>query len=307
MATATEDKKAETAARLEKTVPKETANDIDQAIDQMVKEKESDAEESKPLAEDTPGESEETTADQGDEESEKSEESQEEETPGELEGDDESPEAEAKTDELLTRAVKAGIAIKDARTFAAQDADALERNIELLEKKTDDTSDSEEGKESVSAEDDLLAGFPELDPEVYDEKLVETVEAMKSIIRKQGETIKGLSSGNEKNYLDKQIDALKVKNIDEAKRTQLHDQFNVLKAGHAAKNQEADDGVLFEQAAKLVLGDEMKATKEAETSKKVDRRVGMQTSRPGGRVAKPKGSLLEEIAAEVDREAFGKK
>ena len=106
--------------------------EIDQALDLAVKEEEDkeekNTEEVNPPVEDKPEEGEKDTADlEGEEESDAP--PQEEESPAEAPGEEESPEAEARADDLLTRAVRAGMNLKDARTFVTQDADALERQI----------------------------------------------------------------------------------------------------------------------------------------------------------------------------------
>jgi hypothetical protein len=313
-------------AKPEGPVSKEMAAEIDEAVNQAMPEQEKETEE-KASVEDTPKEGEkdapkegeEEPAIQGDVESKESEEEpQGEESPNEPEGEKDTSEAEAQTDELLTRAVRTGISLKDAKVIAAQDADALERQIQLLEKASqpkagEGTKEADAGEPAVADEDPLM-GIPDLNPETYDEKIVAGFQAMKSIIREQGETlnkqnetIKQLSSGSEKTWFNQQVESLNVKNIDPAKKTELNDQFDVLKAGYAAKGQEVEDTAVFQQATKLVLSEEMKAAKDADKSAKLERRAKSQTARPGGHAAKAKGDPLAEVAEEIDKEYFDKR
>lgn len=309
-------------AKPEGPVSKEAAAEIEEAINQEMPEQDEEKKTGEePPVEDTPKEGEEEPADQGEKESEKSdEEPQGEESPDEPEGEEDPSEIEAQADELLTRAVRSGMSLKDARTIVSQDADALERQIGLLEKASQAVEKPGEGTEeagageSAAANEDPLAGIPDLDPDVYQEELVEGFQAMKSIIReqgetinKQGETIKQLSSGGEKSWFNRQVESLGVKNLDAIKRTELNEQFDVLKAGYAAKGQKVDDDAVFQKATKLVLGDEIKAEASAEKSAKLKRRANQQTVRPGGPAAKAKGDPLDEVAKEIDREVYGKK
>ena len=283
--------------------------EIDQALDLAVKEEEDkeekNTEEVNPPVEDKPEEGEKDTADlEGEEESDAP--PQEEESPAEAPGEEESPEAEARADDLLTRAVRAGMNLKDARTFVTQDADALERQIGLLEKKVD--KPDEEGDKSDLADDDLLAGIPDLDPDV-DDSIQAGFEAMKSIIRNQGKMIQQLSAsaGGEEKAFDKLLETLPVKNINAAKRTQLIAHFEILRAGYKAKDLKVDDYAVFEQATKYVLGDEIKAATEETKVKKLEKREKLHTNRPAALTAKPKSDPLKEVAEEVDKEFFGKK
>jgi hypothetical protein len=299
-------------------VNEEYVTEIEQAVNQVVIDsKEAEKEvpektgEETPPVKDTPKEGEEEPADQGEEQSEKSDEEQQgEESPDDAKGDEKSPEADARADELLTRAVLAGMDLKDARTFVTQDADALERQIGLLEKTSQQPGkgDEEAGVgESTPADEDPLSGIPDLDPEVYDENLVDGFRALKSIIKKQEETIKGLTAGGNRAWFDTKVEALKVKNLDAAKQAELRDEFETIKAGYAAKGQQVDDSIVFQKATKLVLGDEIKAAAEASKAEKAKRREKMQTVPPGGPTAKATGNPLEEVAKEIDGKYFNRK
>jgi hypothetical protein len=118
--------------------------------------------------------------------------------PDATEGDGEeavAPEAETPNDEdggipdeLVERAVKAGISLADTRTFT--DPKVLERTIALVEKsapkaetKTDDGDKG--GGDEISA-DNLPA---ELSPDEYDEGLVKSFNGMRSLLIEQGKLI----------------------------------------------------------------------------------------------------------------------
>jgi hypothetical protein len=317
---------AATETKAEKTVIESTTAEIDEAVDNIVKEvaetlkqgeekgeeeidkkSEEKAVEEKPTADDKPKEGDEKSADQDETEGDESEEvepEQEEKIPAEPEGEEKSPEADAETDELLTRAVRAGMNLKDARSFASQDAEALGRQIDLLESagKAGKEGDKSDATKKVVEEEDPLAGIPELDPEIVADEIVEVVDALKSVIRKQDQQIKKLSSGDKKSWFDGQVKALNVKNLDATKREKLNDQYDILSAGYAAKGQEVSNEEIFRQATQLVLGDDLKKAADEDKADKLSRRKKVHTNRPTGPAAKPKGTPMEEVAKEIDKE-----
>lgn len=322
----TDTKEATMEAKPEESVPAAVVTEIDEAIGQAIEEKKSDeapaseesaAEEKPASVEDTPKEGEEDPAVQGDEETDESDqEPQGEESPvADAEGEEGSPSPEVeRSDELVTRAVRSGMSLRDAKAIVSQDADALERQIQLLEKASQPQGDkASEGEGDASAGvgagvgADPLEGIPDLDPEVYDENIVAGFKAMKSVIKQQSETIQQLSSGGEKSWFNKQVESLKMGNLDGAKQAKLNDQFDALKAGYAAQGKEVDDGVAFQQATQLVLGDDIEAAAEADKGKKLKQRAKLQTNRPGGPAVKPKGDPLTEIAEEINQEFFNKR
>lgn len=97
-------------------------------------------------------------------------------------------------DALMERAVKAGISLADARSFASPEA--LERICTALEAKgattgADNPAGDDKGDEGVDG------GFnpesiPELSEDEYDADLVKVFNGLRSLVIQQGETIKAL-------------------------------------------------------------------------------------------------------------------
>lgn len=174
-----EEKKDEQQEQLEK--------EIDGAIDESVKAPVEDP--SKPAKEEKPegkGEKEDLEADEFTP-------AEEEESGGETPDEEEeegSPDdsLSAITDEHVERAVKAGLSIKDAKAFT--NAESLERVCEQLEAAGGDGDGGDAGESD--AETSLVDSLPDLDPEEFDERIVEGFKTMKQLIRSQDEIIKGL-------------------------------------------------------------------------------------------------------------------
>jgi len=109
-------------------------------------------------------------------------------------GDDAEPSTDGEDtpvdDALLERAVKAGLALADAKAFGG-DPDALERLVTRLESsppaagKTDGKDDDKQESE----EKDLLAEVPDLNPDQYDEDVVKAFAAVKAAMKQQQEFI----------------------------------------------------------------------------------------------------------------------
>lgn len=302
-------------ATKEVPVNKDMAAEIEEAVMNEAPPEEEKTGEETP-AENTPKEGEEKPADQVDDEGRSDEAEKGEESPSDDPSGDEKPaeEDEAETEELLTRAVRSGMSLKDAKMMVRQDAEALERNITLLEtasKPSDEPAgDGDESAAEKSADEDPLEGIPDLDPDQYDETLVSVVQGLKSIVKGQHETIKQLkSSGGEKKdtWFDSQVEALQVKDLGQKDISGLKNQYDILKAGHEAQGSKVSDADIFQQASQLALGDKVKAAKDADIKTKLEKREQQHTERPGGHSVKPKGDALQEVAEEVDKKFFGKK
>ena len=106
----------------------------------------------------------------------------------------EEPAKSAIDDALMERAVKAGISLADARSFASPEA--LERICTALEAKgattgADDPAGDDKGGEP--AERSASADIPELSEDEYDADLVKVFNGLRSLVIQQGETIKALT------------------------------------------------------------------------------------------------------------------
>ena len=225
--------------------------------------------------------------------------------------------ATAITDELVERAVKAGMSISDAKTF--QKADALGRMCDMLEK---GSKKADEVK--VVDEVDPLAAIPDLDPEKYDEQVVAGFKAMKDIIRTQQAAIKaGQSEGGKAqatSWFDGQVAALgsafaeSVGTGDRAKLdpngpqvkklAELEGKFDVLKAGYKAAGKEVDGAIVFKEAVAFVLGDVQAKADSSVKARGLGERRNLHIQRPSGVTAKPQADAFGDVAAALDKKFF---
>jgi len=217
-------------------------------------------------------------------------------------------------DQLLSRAVLAGLPLAEAREYP--NADLLGKTVDRLEatgEKQDDSSDdtsATEADESVAA---TLDAIPDLDPEVYRDEIVDGFKAMKAVIARQEETIASLRGdqavqgqgwfGEQVSGLADQVQA--ALKADPEKRTALRSKFDVLSAGYkAAEVENVDRASIFSEAVDLTLRTEVAAASDESKKDALGKRRGQHISRPGTRQSKPKGDVYEDTAAEIDRK-FG--
>ncbi len=233
---------------------------------------------------------------------------------GEEEEDDDDSE-DAITDEHLERAVKAGLSISEAKEFGK--ASLLEKMISRLEeagKQGDDGGEDGDDDGGEDSDDDPLAGIPDLDPEEYDETIVAGFKAMKDVIARQNKTIKELrnnASESAGDWFNAKVTGLgdKVNETIKAtpeKKEQLKDKFEVLTAGYKAAGKEVDRDTVFNEAASMVLGEEIASAKTETTKGKLKKRGKQHIARPSINRGTPKGDVFDEIAGEVDRKFFNK-
>lgn len=204
-------------------------------------------------------------------------------------------------DELLERAVKAGMSMKNARKFP--DAESLSEAITLLggAEGGGDGNGAEEGGEKKSAIDEALEQIPDLDPEEYDESLVNTVKSLKDIVRTQAQQLEALSQSKAGTWIEDQINTLgDVANTvrsDPGKKGALLKKFEVLKAGYRAVNDSISDEAVFQEAANSVLSEDLSKNREQAKADAARKRSGQRVSRPSGQTNKPTPSVEDETAA----------
>lgn len=238
------------------------------------------------------------------------------------------------SDEVLSRAVLAGIPLAEARQFASDDS--LLRVVGAIHDAAG-TGDEPDGKAGEEAEEkDPFADLPELDPEEYDPKLIKTFEAMKSALKSQNETIKGFRQQQEESaqaaneaaardveqWFDKQVESLgeeftealgegAMSALDRgssqyAKRDEIASRMAIILAGYQATGQQAPPREdVFNEAARLVLHDQFVSARERKLAKDLESRAGQHIARPGGKKTKQTQSPFDEAAAELDRKYFG--
>lgn len=237
--------------------------------------------------------------------------------------EDEGGKAPVLSDDHLTRAVKAGLTMAEARTFT--DAKALERVCEMLEAKAGGDKKDGDG----ASDKDPLESIPDLDPEEYDEKLVAMVKGLKSIIRSQHDQLKGLVSSGEKNrerdeqdWFDDKISTLGDKfesvlgkgptsKLDSTspqakKRAELGEKVKVLSAGYKASGKDIDRGAIFQEAVNVVLSDVVVELARAERAEALKKRAGQHSNRPTGNNSKPSGDIFADIANEINDKFYKK-
>ena len=211
------------------------------------------------------------------------------------------------TDEHLERAVKVGFTMAEARKFGS--AELLESTVSRLEEaqkaKTNDGENDGEGE-------DPLAAIPDLDPEEFDEKIVESFKAMKDIIRAQHETIEGLQKAEpstadwfdgQRGSLDKPVAKAVLANPE--KWDEIRGKFDVLVAGYKAAGQDVSRADVLKEAVGITMSDVIAKAANDEKVKKLDKRGKQHIQRPAGNGGG--GSEVDDeadIASEIDRE-FG--
>jgi len=222
------------------------------------------------------------------------------------------------SDDLMTRAVQAGMSVSDAK--AIKNATALESVCKTLEASQKAEPTEEEAAAAAKAEeesvDDIFKDLPTLDPEEYDENLVKLVDGLKGIILSQNTKITAFEAekGNaEANFVDTQINALGpefaerigvtgkvVADSPQAKtRDAVRTKFDVLKAGYEAAKIEVDQTVVFSEAIGMVLGDVVSASKDAATIAALEKRNKQATAKPGSGKLKSLNPSAEDAAIEA--------
>lgn len=215
------------------------------------------------------------------------------------------------TDDVLERAIKAGMPIGEARQYP--NAGLLAIAINRMEaaaggKKDADTDKAGAGEEEV----DPLAGIPDLDPDEYDEKIVAGFKALKGLIRQQHDTISELRGNQVKDWFAEQVAGLgdgvveALKTAPE-KRDALKAKFNVLTAGYKAAGQEVDRAEVFKEAASLTLAEEIAAAGKSDRTERAAKRASQSIARPSGNRQQARGDAFDDVAAELDRRFFDKK
>jgi hypothetical protein len=227
--------------------------------------------------------------------------------------DEEDSEDSAISDELLERAIKAGLSIAEIRKFPG--AEPLEVVCDKLESLGGETDASDAGSnEAEETVGDIVESIPDLDPEDYEEELVNSFQALKDVIRLQQETIDGLRGSKQEegqSWLDAKIGGLsgaakkELKSVPE-KADKLREQYEVLMAGYASAGKTVKQDEVFDQAVIITLGDVINAAKRQSTEERMRDREGRFIARPEKRDVQTLGDPFEEVAKEIDQEIESK-
>jgi len=240
-------------------------------------------------------------------------------SPDKKKGKDKEVTPESISDELLTRAVMAGMSIAEAR--AISDADALEGVCSKLEAAHSDKSDSvATKKDDADAEDDIFKDLPTLDPDDYDEGVINLFEGLKSIIKNQNKQISTLEKGgkSEVSWVDAKIDGL-GSDFEEAvgvsgkvlpdsaqakSRADVKKKFDVLSAGYKAAGETVKPDDVFNEAIQLTLGDVAAEAKASKVKAAAEKRNSHISVPPGGPKGKNDSLSPEAEAAAMLNEKF---
>lgn len=201
-------------------------------------------------------------------------------------------------DDLLESAVKAGLSMKNARKFP--DAESLREAIGLLSGKSDTPADADPAKEPVSEVDSVLADIPDLDPEEYDDAIVKGFSALKRLVESQSKEIQSLKDGKTGTWVEQQINTLgdvaKTVRDDPNKKSALLKKFDILKSGYKAAGENATEEAIFQEAASMVLGDDIRKQTEKAKADAARKRNKAKINRASGQSAQtPGGDDVEDI------------
>jgi hypothetical protein len=218
--------------------------------------------------------------------------------------------ADAVTDEVIERAVKAGISIADAKTFTSKSS--LERVCSILESKAkaDDKSGDGDGKkeevQTDGGDENPADAIPDLDPEEYDEKLVAGFKALKGLIGEQYKQIQALKASEAVARTTSEFESLMAshKDIEGEPRKAVETKFNLLTKAYKAAGEEVKAGDVLKEAIAIVIGKE--ASQAAEKTKKLEERKDQHIQRPSKTPGKPTENVEADIAAKID-EKFSNK
>lgn len=246
-------------------------------------------------------------------EAEESEEAQVEAEEAPAEKEEKKPEEEAKdesapgpSEEAIERAVRAGLSLKEIKQFPSDDLlNAMCARIEGVGGDPGSTEGAgnagDGGEASPASVDDLLSTF-ELDPEVYDDKIVAAFKAASAIVKRQDAIINELRGGQSRDWFSEKLEGVKdLTKGDAAKTAALRDKFDVLRAGYKAARKNVPDDAVFEEAARLALGSEMESAKLAKKGDAARRRSNQRIARvSGSRVHGEKPDARSEVAELLD-------
>lgn len=224
-------------------------------------------------------------------------------------------------DALSERAVRAGLSLVEVKAFGSKDA--LESVVGRLETAAaslpdDDKAgkgkgDEKDGKKDDGKDDDdLLASIPDLDPDEYDEGIVNAFKAMKNVAAKQQEIIGGLKQQvadgvGSKSGVDVEIAKL-GKDYEgvfdgEASRSKLDRHVEFARSEAAAEGKEISDSDAFKQAVATGFGEQakkVKGTKAREAAAKRSKTAMNQSRTSDGSFSKTSDDPMTEPEREDD-------
>jgi len=254
---------------------------------------------------------------------------QEDESEAEESDSDDAPEL---SDEIIARALNAGMDLKDALAFPSEQS--LDRIVSAMERGRQPARQEPEKKEALKEKEDPFADL-DLDPEKYDPEVVELFGKVKKVLAGQYGKIKEFEQQQEQTSRNAEMAAAQeverwfdgqVKELGEdfadalgsggyrsldrgssqfANREAIANQMAVMMAGYQAMGQEAPPREqVFDAAARLVLRDKYQQVGQERLAGKLAKRALKHVQRVAGPKAKSK-STPEEEAADALKAKFG--
>lgn len=224
----------------------------------------------------------------------------------------------AVSDDLVERAIRAGMDLKTIRNF--KDADALESICTKLDGvKSEKTGDESLNSGKEPEVDDIFKDLPTLDPDEYDQSVIDMFDGMKKMIVDLKKEVSSGSKTGEVNWLETKINGLGsefepkigvsgkvVAGSDQAKaREKLQNTFKVLEDGYKANNMEVDRESIFEQVVGMMFGDVVKENKDAKIKASLNKRSNLHIAKPKNGKNSPTKDPLDEAAENINRKYFG--
>jgi len=229
-------------------------------------------------------------------------------------------------DSLLERAVKSGMTLATAKTFA--DSESLLQVVGVLESKQ-----SPKSKDGDPPEEEEELSIPDLEDEDtaeadrYDPKLVSVVKSMKAMLLAQSDEIKHLKAGGMapggKSWFDSKVEALgeaykdslgvgeqSPKFEQKDARSKVKTKFDVLTAGYKSAKVEMSSEDVLSEALKMVVGDVDSVASDVAKKTALSDRKKLNLQRPSpvdGKTGKKSTEEIERgIAEEIDVKYFHK-
>lgn len=226
------------------------------------------------------------------------------------------------TDSHIERAIKAGMTIADAKSFAS--VESFERVCSMLETKNggDDSSAADAGS---GDENNVLDSIPDLDPDEYDEAIVNAFKSVKNVLKQQlavNADLRQRGTQSEVDWVDAQIQglgeqyaeavgagaktALAPGSAQATKRAEVERKFKALEAGYKATGDDVARDAVFKEAVSLTLGDVAAKADAAKKEAALATRKKQMLNRANGANVASKKDAFDEAAEEIDRKFFGK-
>jgi len=235
---------------------------------------------------------------------------------------------------VLARALSAGMSLSDARSFPDSESlgkfvSRVEENLLVRSEVSDDNFTQTEGEE------DLFAGLPKLDPEVYEPEVVQAFDKLTDIIRKQEvkiaelgqrsrETAIGVQDANVRevsSWFDKKVESLGDDFKDSlgvgeysslnrnskqfSNREAIAKQMAIMLSGYNASGINAPPrDELFDSASMIVLRNDFQRIGERKLSGDLEKQASQHIQRARGTSHKSVASPEDEIAAMLDEKFF---